>query len=56
MDQKGYENPDLLMTPRQVHGRLHDGAMRIVDVRPTHEYTHRGIFRARCTLTSTESV
>ena len=39
MDQKGYANSDLLMTPRQLYGRLHDGATCIVDVRPTHEYT-----------------
>ena len=38
MDEKGYANPELLMTPRQLQGRLHDGATRIVDVRPTHEY------------------
>jgi thiosulfate/3-mercaptopyruvate sulfurtransferase len=38
MNTKGYANSDLLMTPGQLHGRIHDGSMCIVDVRPTHEY------------------
>ncbi|MDE2997718.1 MAG: rhodanese-like domain-containing protein [Gemmatimonadota bacterium] len=38
MDDRGYANPDLLMTPRQLHDRLHDESTCIVDVRPTHEY------------------
>ncbi len=38
MNTKGYTNPDLLMTPGQLHGRIHEATMCIVDVRPTHEY------------------
>lgn len=38
MAEKGYANPELLMTPRQLRGRLHDGSTCIVDVRATHEY------------------
>lgn len=38
MEDKGYANPDLLMTPAQLHVRLKDGSICIVDVRPTHEY------------------
>ena len=38
MNTKGYANPDLLMTPGQLYGRIHEATMCIVDVRPTHEY------------------
>ena len=38
MEGKGYANPDLLMTPAQLHVRLQDPSICTVDVRPTHEY------------------
>ena len=38
MEDKGYTNPDLLMTPAQLQVRLQDASICIVDVRPTHEY------------------
>ncbi len=38
MEDKGYANPDLLMTPSHLRGRLHDESTCVVDVRPTHEY------------------
>lgn len=38
MEDKGYANPGLLITPRQLRDRLDGGSTCIVDVRPTHEY------------------
>lgn len=33
-----YKNPDLLFTPQQLHARLGDPKLCIIDARPTHEY------------------
>ena len=38
MSDKGYANPQLLMAPEELHARLGDALLCIVDTRPTHEY------------------
>ncbi len=38
MSDKGYANPQLLMTAEALHARLDDASLCIVDTRPTHEY------------------
>ena len=43
MSHKGFSNPQLLMTPDELRGRLDNPAFCIVDVRPTHAYTQSHI-------------
>ena len=38
MTTEGYTNPDLLWTPEQLHGRLGDPNLAIIDVRPAATY------------------
>lgn len=38
MAYKGYVNPQLLITSKELLSRLHDGSICLVDTRPTHEY------------------
>jgi thiosulfate/3-mercaptopyruvate sulfurtransferase len=38
MTTEGYANPDLLWTPEQLHGRLGDPNLAIIDVRPAATY------------------
>ena len=38
MSDKGYANPQLLVSPEALHARLDDALLCIVDTRPTHEY------------------
>ena len=38
MSDRGYANPDLLMTPEELHARLGNSDICVVDVRPTHEF------------------
>ena len=38
MSDRGYTNPELLVTPEALHGRLNDPALRIVDTRAVYEY------------------
>ena len=38
MNDKGYTNPQLLISAEELMGRLDDGSICLVDVRPTHEY------------------
>lgn len=35
---KGYVNPQLLISPKDLSQRLYDGSTCVVDCRPTHEY------------------
>ena len=43
MADKGYTNPELLISPDELHERLGDESLCIVDVRPTHEYAENHI-------------
>jgi len=47
MTDKGYDNPDLLWTPAQLHDRLGDPKLKIVDVRPGERYAMGHIPDAR---------
>ena len=38
MNDKGYTNPQLLISAEELMNRLDDGSICLVDVRPTHEY------------------
>ena len=38
LHMKGYANPDLLWSADDLHARLEDPALCLVDTRPTHEY------------------
>ena len=38
MNDKGYTNPQLLISVEELMSRLGDGSICLVDVRPTHEY------------------
>ena len=38
MNDKGYTNPQLLISAQELMSRLDDGSICLVDVRPTHEY------------------
>lgn len=38
MTDKGYANPQLLISVEELRSRLDDGSICLVDVRPTHEY------------------
>lgn len=44
---KGYEHPDLLWQPSELHERLGDANLRIIDVRPGERYTMGHIPGAR---------
>ncbi len=53
---KGYENPDLLWTPAQLHGRMDDPNLRIIDTRPGERFAmghipgarHFNVYRIDC--------
>lgn len=47
MTDKGYTHPDLLWTPRQLHDRLDDPMVKVVDVRPGERYAMGHIRGAR---------
>lgn len=38
MEDRGYTNPDLLWSVEDLHDRLSDASVRVVDTRPIHEY------------------
>jgi thiosulfate/3-mercaptopyruvate sulfurtransferase len=38
MEDRGYTNPDLLWSVEDLHDRLSDESVRVVDTRPVHEY------------------
>ncbi len=38
MNDRGYTNPELLVTPEALYGRLNDPAIRVVDTRAVYEY------------------
>jgi thiosulfate/3-mercaptopyruvate sulfurtransferase len=42
MVEKDYTNPDLLWSAQELHARLNDPALRIIDVRPTHMLVQEG--------------
>ena len=42
MVDKGYAHPDLLWSPQELHARLSDPNLRIIDVRPTHALVQEG--------------
>lgn len=39
MDDRGYKNPQLLWTPAELHARLHDPTLCLIDTRAGEEYS-----------------